>query len=42
MDIFRVFRFLIGAIFFLIGFVIIDKNDLLDLVNHIKGRLNND
>ena len=40
--IFRTFRFFIGAIFLLIGFVIIDKTDLLDLVNNIKERLNND
>lgn len=42
MDIFRVFRFFIGALFLLIGFEIIDKNDLLDLVNNIKERLKND
>ena len=35
----RVLRLLIGGTLFAIGFVIIDKKDLADLVNMIKQEL---
>ena len=38
----RNIRYLIGGLLIAIGFLIIEKEDLLDLVNSIKERLNND
>lgn len=35
----RWFKYIIGTTFLLIGFIIIDKQDLLDLVNSVKERL---
>lgn len=38
----RLLRFLIGGTLLAIGFMIIDKDDLLELVNNFKERLRND
>ena len=38
----RYLRLLIGGTLLAIGFVIIDKSDLLDLVNMVKKGLQND
>jgi hypothetical protein len=42
MDIIRLLRFFVGGSLLAIGFIIIDKSDLLELVNDIKERLQND
>jgi hypothetical protein len=41
MDIIRLLRFFVGGSLLAIGFIIIDKSDLLELVNDIKERLQN-
>jgi hypothetical protein len=38
----RLLRLFVGGSLLAIGFVIIDKTDLLELVNNIKERLQND
>lgn len=37
----RNIRLIIGGILLVIGFIIIDKNDLLDIVNNVKEQLQN-
>ena len=38
----RTIRLVIGSVLLALGFVIIDKSDLLDIVNMVKERLQDD